>query len=228
MNPIPSKRYRPEFTQLPYGFLNDNTALQTLIRTKGLQYLAMYIAIQDRMANHTEEDFTLSREEAIGESKANLQLYSTSDEEIGKWFQDLVDANLIESRVFVNPFTDREEERYCIPAVAETLELLREAWFTKVINPLKIPKPDKDQLKSVQEEVNKVKKEIRIINAKKQNYRRELSRELDKENVDKTVAKVLNELIADCDRDVAMLYRKMHSIENSIKLPQGGELANEE
>ena len=96
MDLIPGKRYRAEFTQLPYGFINDNTALQTLIRMKGLQYLAMYIAIQDRMANHTEEDFTLSYSEAIAEPKAYLQQYSMEDADIKVWLDDLIDAEIVE------------------------------------------------------------------------------------------------------------------------------------
>ena len=96
MDLIPGKRYRPEFTQLPYGLINDNTALQTIIREKGLEYLAMYIAIQDRMANHTEEDFTLSYSEAIAEAKAYLQLHSMENANIKVWLDDLIDAEIVE------------------------------------------------------------------------------------------------------------------------------------
>ena len=229
MSLIPGKRYRAEFTQLPYGFINDNTALQTLIRMKGLQYLAMYIAIQDRMANHTEEDFTLSYSEAIAEPKAYLQQYSMEDADIKVWLDDLIDAEIVEQRVFVNAYTDIEETRYCIPSVADTLEVLRDSYFSKVINPLKMPKADKDKLKETQAKVSEVRKSIRIKNAQKRNCRNALTKELAKPDCDKSVAQILNAQIEDCDRDIAALYRKAHTIEKEVELlMQGGGLVDAE
>lgn len=229
MSLIPGKRYRPEFTQLPYGFVNDNTALQTLIREKGLEYLSMYIAIQDRMANHTEEDFTLSYREAIAEPKAYLQLFSKEDAAIKVWLDDLIEADIVEERVFVNPYTDLEETRYCIPAAADTLEVLRDAYFSKVINPLKMPKPDKDKLKETQAKASEVRKCIRIKNAQKRNCRNALTKELAKPDCDKSVAQILNAQIEDCDRDIAALYRKAHTIEKEVELlMQGGGLVDAE
>ena len=222
------KRYRPEFTQLPYGFVNDNIALQKLMRTKGLQYLALYIAIQDRMANHTEEDFTLSYEDLVAETQSFLHIYSTSEEEIEGWLNDLIDVNIVESRVYVNPFTDIQEERYCIASVADALEQTREAWISKIINPLKISKEDKEQLKCLTKSMNDIRKQIRLRNTAKQQHHKMLNIELAKMNCDREYAQVINADIQKCELDISNLYRKLHAIKSQAQsLMKGGEIPDE-
>lgn len=73
MEQVLSKKYRPEYTQLPYGFLNDNSSLHKIVRKEGPMALAMYIVIQDKMAKHSDEDFTLSMDELVEEIQETLQ-----------------------------------------------------------------------------------------------------------------------------------------------------------
>lgn len=211
------KKYRPEYTQLPFGFLYNDADLQALVREKGLNYLAVYIAIQDRMANHPEEDFTLSYKELLVETESFLQQYAKVDDSLKRILDDMIAAGIVESRMYVSPFTEKECQRYCIPSVADSLEHSREAWMTKVTNRLSTSKVDKAMLKQVQDEIKEIKRKISKLNAAKRNYRRELSAELLQTDCDKHTAQLLNATIENIDHDIACQYRKIHSIQSKAE-----------
>ena len=88
--------------------------------------------------------------------------------------------------------------------------------------------PDAD-VKETQAKVSEVRKSIRIKNAQKRNCRNALTKELAKPDCDKSVAQILNAQIEDCDRDIAALYRKAHTMEKEVELlMQGGGLVDAE
>ena len=226
MDLIPGKRYRPEFTQLPFGFINDNTDLQTIIREKGLQYLAMYIAIQDRMANHTEDDFTLSYREAIAETKAFLQQFSKGDAEIKILLDDLIEVGIVVRRDIVNEYTNTVEQRYCIPSVADTLEASRESWYSKIINPIKQGKVDKDKVNKERKELKKIEDDIRAQRDALQRHRSKLTIELGNstEECDRELERTLNGQISEFESKLSDLYTKRNILKSKInKLLQGGD-----
>lgn len=219
-----NKKYRPEYTQLPYGFLNDNSALHKIVRKEGPAALAIYIVIQDKMAKHSDEDFTLSMEELVEEIQETLFLYDEPVEDIQHWLEAFKEAGILEERKIVIRTTDVEETRYCLPLVADTLVDARQAWISKCINPMKIPKEDKSRLKEQQEKVNALRKQIRLLLAAKRRCRDQLSRELALNNGEKDVAQALLAAIDSYEWDISALYRKIHSIEHQMeKLCKGGE-----
>lgn len=227
MEQVLSKKYRPEYTQLPYGFLNDNSSLHKIVRKEGPMALAMYIVIQDKMAKHSDEDFTLSMDELVEEIQETLFLYDKPTENIECWIQTFIEAGVLEERKIVIRTTDVEEKRYCLPLVADTLVDSRQAWISKCINPLKLPKEEKTKLKDYQEKVNAIRKEIRLMLAAKRRYRNQLSRELTLSNGDKAVAQALLATIDAYEADIAAAYRKVHSIESQMELLcKGGECSD--
>ena len=109
--------------------------------------MAYYIAIQDSMASHVEEEFTLSFDEMIDAIREELCLYSSTDDEITEWINTLIAADIVKQKYFINPYDESEMERYFIPSVAEALEEAKEAWITKCINPnKKLSKEDKHHI----------------------------------------------------------------------------------
>lgn len=229
MTTTTGKRYTPDFTQLPFGFVNNNLALQTLMRTKGLEYLAIYIAIQDRMANHSDDDFTLSFNEMLFECQSFLQLFTTPVETIKGWLEELIDANIIESRYVVNRYTEMGEERYCIASVQDILQSTREAWFSKIINPRKLPKADKEQLKRMKESINDTRKKINTLNKKKNNLHIQLKLLLDTEKQSNMkMAGACQEEILECETELKSLQIKLHTLENRAQiLLDGGDEIDE-
>ena len=105
------RKYEPEYTQLPFKFIDKNISLRKLIRTKGCTYLAYYIAIQDSMAAHVDEEFTLSFEEMIDAIREELCLYSSTDDEITEWINTLIAADIVKQKYFINPYDESEMER---------------------------------------------------------------------------------------------------------------------
>ena len=212
------------------------------IQNKGLEILGFMRKFCDNKSSELKMNFSLLGTPAEGLSGRFVKidkedLAAATDEnivvaydaDIKVWLDDLIDAEIVEQRIFVNAYTDIEETRYCIPSVADTLEALRDSYFSKVINPLKMPKADKDKLKETQAKVSEVRKSIRIKNAQKRNCRNALTKELAKPDCDKSVAQILNAQIEDCDRDIAALYRKAHTIEKEVELlMQGGGLVDAE
>lgn len=226
MKTLKGKRYRPEFTQLPYGFVNDNVALQRLMRTEnGLAYFSMYIAIQDRMANHSDEDFTLSYDELIFETQSFLQLYTTPVDIIEGWVNDLVEANIVETVMVINPFTDKAEERYCIVSSAEKMQITREAWITKITNPKKLEEKQRTNLKVLNAEATEIQKKIGNVRSKKRTLNLELKKEYNnKTDFNKEFAEALHSEISDCDREIASLYRRYHTIDQQRqRFMKGGD-----
>ena len=226
MKTLKGKRYRPEFTQLPYGFVNDNVALQRLMRTEnGLAYFSMYIAIQDRMANHSDEDFTLSFDELIFETQSFLQLYTTPVDIIEGWINDLIEANIVEVVIFVNPFTDKDEERYCISSVVEILQTTRDAWITKITNPMKLDEEKRIRLNALNVEASEIQKKIGNVRSKKRTLNSELKKEYNnKTDFNKEFAEALHSEISDCDREIASLYRRYHTIDQQRqRFMKGGD-----
>lgn len=138
-----ARRYKPEFTQLPFGFVNTHSGLQKLIRTTGPNVLAVYIVIQDKMAGRSDDNFTLSRNELIDDIRETLHLHDLSDDEVFALIKPLIEANILDERVIPDRYTDTEECRYCIAPVCEALEDARDAWITKCINPTKSSKEEK-------------------------------------------------------------------------------------
>ena len=102
---------------------------------------------------------------------------------------------------------------FCYAPGVSVIQMDKTDYFSKVINPLKMPKADKDKLKETHAKVSEVRKSIRIKNAQKRNCRNALTKELAKPDCDKSVAQILNAQIEDCDRDIAALYRKAHTID---------------
>lgn len=185
--------------------------------------LAMYIVIQDKMAKHSDEDFTLSMDELVEEIQETLFLYDKPTENIEGWIQTFIEAGVLEERKIVIRTTDVEEKRYCLPLVADTLVDSRQAWISKCINPMKLPKEEKTKLKDYQEKVNAVRKEIRLMLAAKRRYRNQLSRELTLSNGDKAVAQALLATIEAYEAGIAAAYRKVHSIEHQMEQLCRGE-----
>lgn len=223
------KKYKPEYTQLPYGVTSNYSALQKLIRTKGPTALAIYTVIQDKSAGHSEDDFSFGREELIDDIRETLYLHTASNDELNEWIDDFIIAGVLEERTFVNKYTDIEETRFCIRSVLESLEEAREAWVSKCINPLKIPKPEKDRLRDFQDRIRECRKEINVKHDAKQRLRIQLSRELAKSDCDTNNAQMYNSLIEEYEKDIAMLYRKLHTLTREMeKLNQGGDSSEED
>lgn len=218
------KKYKPEYTQLPFGITSNYSALQKLIRTKGPTTLAIYTVIQDKSAGHSEDDFSLSREELIDDIRETLYLHTASNEELNEWIDDFINAGILEEITFVNKYTDIEETRLCIRSVLETLEETRESWVGKCINPLKIPKAEKDKLKDFQDRIRECRKQINARQEAKQRLRAQLSRELAKSNCDTQNAQTCNSAIEEYEKECAMLYRKLHNLTREMeKISKGGD-----
>ena len=218
------KKYKPEYTQLPYGVTSNYSALQKLIRTKGPTALAIYTVIQDKAAGHSEDDFSFGREELIDDIRETLYLHTTSDDELNAWIDDFINAGVLEERTFVNKYTDIEESRFCIRSVLEALEEAREAWVSKCINPLKIPKPEKDKMRDFQDRIHECRKEINVKHDAKQRLRAQLSRELAKSDCDTQNAQTCNSAIEEYEKECAMLYRKLHNLTREMeKISKGGD-----
>ena len=222
------KTYKPEYTQLPLGFVNNNAALQKLIRIKGISVLAYYVVIQDKMATHSEEDFTISKEELIDDIRETLCMYDKSDEEIFEWIDALIDAGIVEERNFVSKYTDREEVRLCIPSVADVLDETRNIWTKKCISPLRMAKSDKEKLRNSQEKIHEFRKQIRMKYDAKRRYRMMLTRELSKCDTDKDIAQVYNVEIEKCEREISTLYRKLHAMESEINSLTNSDTENDD
>lgn len=218
------EQYTPEYTKLHNGFARKNVALNKMVCTKGVAYLGYYVAIMDKMGDYSRTDFGLSREELVEELRNYFALFTTPDEELANIIDEFIEAGVLERRIFVNPYTDLEEVRYCIPQVQEDLLDSRGAWYGKCINPLKLPKPNKEKIKALVEEEKALRREISKNNAAKRTYRAQLALELTRTDGDRQTAQALNALIDGCEKANAALYRKVHRIAKEITTIQGGTL----
>ena len=224
-----ARRYKPEFTQLPYGFVNTHSGLQKLIRTTGPNVLAVYIVIQDKMAGRSDDNFTLSRNELIDDIRETLHLHDLSDDEVFGLIKPLIEANILDERVIPDRYTDTEECRYCIAPVCEALEDARDAWISKCINPTKSSKEEKAAFKELQAKVNACRKEIRNLVATKKRHNILMKQEHDlRDEGNSQIAEVHRLAIEDCDKQMASWYRKIHTIENEMdNIKMGGDDTNE-
>lgn len=230
MNQTSTKKYEPEFTQLPFKFIDKNMNLRKLIRTKGPCYLSYYIAIQDNMAGHPEESFTLSHSELIDAIRETLFLFSVEDDEIIGWINELLSADVIEKRYLMNPENAQEVERYCIASVVDALEEAKTAWITKCVNPSKLPKEDKARIATLREKVRETDKAIRELARRRRGLEARLDIELDKKPIDENEVKIIRAEMDACRRKNAELYREKmvnESAINKIKSTKG-ELIDEE
>ena len=219
------KRYEPEYTQLPFKFIDKNISLRKLIRTKGCTYLAYYIAIQDSMASHVEEEFTLSFDEKIDAIREELCLYSSTDDEITEWINTLIAADIVKQKYFINPYDDSEMERYFIPAVAEALEEAKEAWITKCINPnKKLSKEDKAKIAEYRQNIREVDKQLRNLANQRNRNEALLDHVINEKPFDEARAKEIRSDLDIIRSKNASLYKEKRSYEkliNDIKIARG-------
>ena len=218
------KRYEPEYTQLPYKFIDKNISLRKLIRTKGCTYLAYYIAIQDSMASHVEEEFTLSFDEMIDAIREELCLYSSTDDEITEWLNVLIATDVVKQKYFIDAYDESETERYFIPSVAEALQEAYEAWITKCINPSKLSKEDKAKIAELRQKNREIDKAIRNLASQRNRDEAMLDLIINEKPFDELRAKELR-----CDLDIirgknASLYKEKRKYDEEItkiKLSKG-------
>ncbi len=218
------KRYEPEYTQLPFKFIDKNISLRKLIRTKGCTYLAYYIAIQDSMAAHVEEEFTLSFDEMIDAIREELCLYSSTDDEITEWLNVLIATDVVKQKYFIDAYDESETERYFIPSVAEALQEAYEAWITKCINPSKLSKEDKAKIAELRQKNREIDKAIRNLASQRNRDEAMLDLIINEKPFDELRAKELR-----CDLDIirgknASLYKEKRKYDEEItkiKLSKG-------
>lgn len=219
------KRYEPEYTQLPFKFIDKNISLRKLIRTNGCTYLAYYIAIQDSMASHVEEEFTLSFNEMIDAIREELCLYSSTDDEITEWINTLIAADIVKQKYFINPYDESEMERYFIPSVAEALEEAKEAWITKCINPnKKLSKEDKAKIAEHRQSIREVDKQIRNLASQRNRNEAMLDHVINEKPFDEARAKEIRSDLDIIRSKNASLYKEKRSYEkliNDIKIARG-------
>ena len=219
------KQYEPEYTQLPFKFIDKNISLGKLIRTKGCTYLAYYIAIQDSMASHVEEEFTLSFDEMIDAIREELCLYSSTDDEITEWINTLIAADIVKQKYFINPYDESEMERYFIPSVAEALEEAKEAWITKCINPnKKLSKEDKAKIAEHRQKIREVDKQLRNLANQRNRNEALLDHVINEKPFDEARAKEIRSDLDIIRSKNASLYKEKRSYEkliNDIKIARG-------
>lgn len=219
-------RYEPNFTQLPIRFIDKNINLRKLIRKKGSEYLGFYIAIQDCMALHSEEDFTLSFEEMRDAICEELFLYNTDEDVINDYLHILISADVIKKKYFINPIDNLEMERYYIPSVAESLEESRDAWLTKCINPSKLPQLLKEKINEHRQRVKEIDKDIRQLAQYRNRLEARLDLALSESTVDADNAKVIRLELDKLRKENASLYKEKRIHEDSIfkiRLNKGGD-----
>ena len=219
------KKYEPEYTQLPFKFIDKTISLRKLIRTKGCTYLAYYIAIQDSMASHAEEEFTLSFDEMIDAIREGLCLYSSRDDEITEWINTLIAADIVKRKFYIDPYDESETERYFIPSVAEALESAKEAWIIKCTNPSrKLSKEDKAKIAEHHQKIREIDKELRNLANQRNRNEMLLDHVINEKPFDEARAKEIR-----CDLDIirsknASLYKDKRICEkniNDIKIKKG-------
>ncbi len=218
------RKYEPEYTQLPFKFIDKNISLRKLIRTKGCTYLAYYIAIQDSMAAHVEEEFTLSFDEMIDAIREELCLYSSTDDEITEWLNVLIATDVVKQKYFIDAYDESETERYFIPSVAEALQEAYEAWITKCINPSKLSKEDKAKIAELRQKNREIDKAIRNLASQRNRDEAMLDLIINEKPFDELRAKELR-----CDLDIirgknASLYKEKRKYDEEItkiKLSKG-------
>ena len=218
------RKYEPEYTQLPFKFIDKNISLRKLIRTKGCTYLAYYIAIQDSMASHVEEEFTLSFDEMIDAIREELCLYSSTDDEITEWLNVLIATDVVKQKYFIDAYDESETERYFIPSVAEALQEAYEAWITKCINPSKLSKEDKAKIAELRQKNREIDKAIRNLASQRNRDEAMLDLIINEKPFDELRAKELR-----CDLDIirgknASLYKEKRKYDEEItkiKLSKG-------
>lgn len=204
--------YRPKFTQLSVDFDNDIKNFRTIIRRHGCEYLAYYIMLQNAMASHSDEDFTLSFDDIVDALVEKLYLYQNQDKP-EEFVAGIVDVFLDNGVLEICDYCENgvEEQRYYISTVQDTLKDCRDEWLSKVINPSKLPPDVKTRIRDLQQEINKLDAEIKSIGQKRSSLQKKMCNEDDPE--------VRHAIDADMDElkgKNAEAYRKKATLKKSI------------
>ena len=139
MAKAPTKKYKPQYIQLPYGFLadDDNYGLRQLIRENGLWPLSVYTIILETMGGYADKGFTMSYEEMSIALREKGCMVNDPKETIDGYLLPLIEAGVISKIWFWDCDLEIEEQRYAIRGAVPPAAAAYDAWLSKCINPRK-------------------------------------------------------------------------------------------
>ena len=182
MAKAPTKKYKPQYIQLPYGFLadDDNYGLRQLIRENGLWPLSVYTIILESMGGYADKGFTMSYEEMSIALREKGCMVNDPKETIDGYLLPLIEAGVISKIWFWDCDLEIEEQRYAIRGAVPPAAAAYDAWLSKCINPRKCTPEEKAQLKAYREAINKAKSEVNRIYRREDHFNALIDQELAK------------------------------------------------